>query len=211
MNTRERIIETALRLFNEAGTGTISTNHIAEGLGISPGNLYYHFRNKEEIIRAILERLIARRQEFFQLPQGRAPQVSDLQALVEQNFHLLWDYRFFYREMNGLLQRDPQLKERYLESRREGLAYFEILFERFVQAGVLQMPTASTSVIDLAKICWLISTYWLPFVELESELTLPQYMQQGSHLLLQALRPYLSAEAQARLSAETPLPTSTAE
>ncbi|MCF2152020.1 TetR/AcrR family transcriptional regulator [Desmonostoc muscorum LEGE 12446] len=58
MNTRDtksRIIETAIELFNQHGTQTISTNHIADSMGISPENLYYHFKNKQEIIRIILE------------------------------------------------------------------------------------------------------------------------------------------------------------
>jgi AcrR family transcriptional regulator len=195
MNTRERIIETALRLFNDAGTSAVSTNHIASALGISPGNLYYHFRNKEEIIRAILDRLISRHNEIFQLPEERAPEVRDLQQMVQRNFLLLWDYRFFYRELIALTQRDALLKESYLTMRRQGLAHFKILFERFVEAGVVHMPADSTSIADLARICWLISDYWLPFVELESELTMPQYMQQGVLLVLQALRPYLSEQA----------------
>ncbi len=56
MNTKDRIIDMALRLFNDMGTSAISTNHIAVALEMSPGNLYYHFHNKEEIIRAILKR-----------------------------------------------------------------------------------------------------------------------------------------------------------
>ena len=57
--TRKRILETALRLFNEFGTAAVSTNRIAAEAGISPGNLYYHYRNKEEIIRGLVEDLLA--------------------------------------------------------------------------------------------------------------------------------------------------------
>ncbi|MFN8512060.1 MAG: helix-turn-helix domain-containing protein [Chloroflexia bacterium] len=57
MSTRERILDAALGLFNERGTAVVSTNHIAAACGISPGNLYYHFRNKEEIIRALFDRM----------------------------------------------------------------------------------------------------------------------------------------------------------
>ena len=59
MSNRQRIIDAALMLFNDQGTGAVSTNHIADAAGISPGNLYYHFRNKEEIIRVLFERLFA--------------------------------------------------------------------------------------------------------------------------------------------------------
>ena len=58
MPNRERILDAALALFNDSGTARISTNHIAAAAGISPGNLYYHFQNKEEIIRALFERTV---------------------------------------------------------------------------------------------------------------------------------------------------------
>src|SRR5215210_4307966 len=54
-STKERVLGAALRLFNEKGTAAVSTNHIAEAAGISPGNLYYHYRNKEEIIAGLWE------------------------------------------------------------------------------------------------------------------------------------------------------------
>jgi len=121
MSNRERVLESALTLFNDQGTGAVSTNHIAEAAGISPGNLYYHFRNKEEIIRALFERLFAAWDETFQLPTDRAPSLADLDAMITANYQLIWEYRFAYREQAVLLRNDPELRERYLSSSPERL------------------------------------------------------------------------------------------
>src|SRR5215472_10152469 len=151
MNTKERIIEMAIRLFNEQGTGAVSTNHIAEALAMSPGNLYYHFRNKEEIIRAILERMIARWEALYAFPEERTPQMSDVRPLVTENFWLVWEYRFFYRELSTLVQRDPVLKGRYQQIRRERLAKLEALFQRFLSVPSPRSSQTPTSVTNLAR------------------------------------------------------------
>jgi AcrR family transcriptional regulator len=198
MNTRARIIETALGLFNEHGSGAVSTNHIAEALGISPGNLYYHFRNKEEIIRAIVEQKDARWEALYHLPHDRTPTLADVERLVRENFALVWDYRFFFRELSALTQRNPLLKERYRQMRQERLAAFEELFVQFVRAGVAYPPASPSLVANLAKLCWLISDYWLPFIELDGEPVLPDVIEQGVALYMQVLDPYVSDAGKAR-------------
>lgn len=192
MKTKERIIETAIDLFNEQGTGVISTNHIAEALSMSPGNLYYHFRNKEEIIRAILERMIVRWEALYTLPTERPSQLADVQQIVIKNLLFVWDYRFFYRELSRLVQRDPLLKERYQQIRRERLANLEALFQQFASSGVMYFPQIPASVTNLARLCWLISDYWLPFLEIDGEVVLPEVIEQGVALYMQVLRPYVS-------------------
>jgi AcrR family transcriptional regulator len=114
MKTRERILATALRLFNEAGTAPVSTNHIADALGISPGNLYYHFRNKEEIIRALFEQQFARWDEPNTLSDERMPTLADLQQIVRATFVTAWEYRFIYRELIALLMLRAPLFGRWL-------------------------------------------------------------------------------------------------
>jgi AcrR family transcriptional regulator len=195
MSTKERIITAAVGLFNESGTGAISTNHIAEALGISPGNLYYHFRNKEEIIRAILERMIGAWGELFTLPHDRAPTLADLQHMFKGNFTVLWDYRFFYREMIALMQRDPELKRRYQAVRQQGFANIDGMFRRFAAVGLIRVPDDPTVVPNLASICWIIGDFWLPFVEMDGELVGPERAQEGVSLMMQVLRPYLTDTA----------------
>jgi AcrR family transcriptional regulator len=203
MTTRERIIDAAVRLFNESGAGAISTNHIAAAARISPGNLYYHFHNKEEIIRAIFGRMSIAWNGANTLPADRPPTLADLDQLVRANFAVLRDYRFFYREPLALFQRDPTLREQYGTVRRRGLADTELLLQHYVAAGVLRAPDAPEVVPHLALACWLIVENWLPFAELGGESIGPAQLRGGVDLLIHILRPYLTAGALAELARET--------
>lgn len=70
-STKERILNTSLTLFNREGERNVTTNHIAEALGISPGNLYYHFRNKGTIVAALFERYSQHLLTLLEAPRGR--------------------------------------------------------------------------------------------------------------------------------------------
>jgi AcrR family transcriptional regulator len=191
MNTRERILTMALDLFNESGTAPVSTNHIADALGISPGNLYYHFRNKEQIIRALFEQLFAQWDRLYSLPGDHIPTLADLQQLVRATFSINWNYRFIYRELIALLRRDDQLQRRWVEIRARGFAGFRELFDRFVAAGTLRPPGDPAAVTRLAELCWLISEFWLASIEVRGETVDAGQMEHGVALILQVLDPFI--------------------
>src|SRR4051812_23137603 len=120
MNTHDRILDTALRLFNQSGTAAISTNHIADALSISPGNLYYHFRNKEAIIRALFEQQYAHWDAIYTLPSARMPTLDDMWQMENDTFPVSGDYRFISRELIPLPRRDAELNRRWVEVRARG-------------------------------------------------------------------------------------------
>jgi AcrR family transcriptional regulator len=186
-------------LFNERGTAAVSTNHIAEAMGISVGNLYYHYRNKEDVIRAIFDRMMASWEEMSVLPHDRAPTLTDLQRILEKTFSVLWEYRFFYREFVALMRRDPELGRRYRDVRERGLANTEVLLKNFVESGVLRKPEDPTALLKLARTFWLIAEFWLPFVEMGEERVGPERLQEGVDLMMQILKPYMTEEALAEL------------
>ena len=190
MKTPERILVTALELFNEQGTSAVSTNHIADALGISPGNLYYHFRNKEAIIRALFEQQFARADRLYALPDDRLPTLDDLQRLVRATFAMSWDFRFIYRELITILRRDPELQARWVAVRARGFAGFHELVAQFVAAGVLRDPADPAVVTRLAELCWLVSEFWLASVEVSGQTVGAAQLDHGVALMLQVLTPF---------------------
>lgn len=77
LKTKDRILQISLQLFNERGERSVTTNHIAAELGISPGNLYYHFRNKHEIIKELMHQYQVETLEMLSLPEDRPLTTND--------------------------------------------------------------------------------------------------------------------------------------
>ncbi|MBD2463059.1 TetR/AcrR family transcriptional regulator [Oscillatoria sp. FACHB-1407] len=196
--TKSRIIETAIELFNQHGTQAVSTNHIAEAMKISPGNLYYHFKNKQEIIRLILEQMISLFDGGW--TSHPKPSLANLQDMLSRSFFLLWEYRFFHRELIALLNADPELKKRYRTIRRQRLIEIESFCRGLIESGVLRSPNDPKTLTSITKIIWLISDYWLAFLDLEDEVISPETVEEAINLIIQVMLPYLSDAALHELS-----------
>lgn len=191
MSTREKILNTALTLFNDKGTAEVSTNHIAETAGISPGNLYYHFRNKEEIIRNLFERWFQANDAAFALPADQTPTLADLQKMVRTNYKILWHFRFAHRELAALLRADAELRARFLVVRKRGFDGFHQLFNAFVVAGIFRSSVTEETITNLAEVIWMITEFWLGSLEISGKPVNESQMERGVQLMMQVLQPYL--------------------
>lgn len=157
-DTSERILDAALASFNADGAHAVSTRHIAARLGISPGNLYYHFANKEEIVLRLYGR-IEQALDAILAPERGTPQSFDqVLGYVDQIFQHLWDYRFFYRELNSLLRDVPGLKERYRALAERVHANSRGIFAAMVDAG--WMDAGDDELDLLATNAWIVLTQW---------------------------------------------------
>lgn len=199
MKTRDKIINTAIQLFNEQGTKAVSTNHIAIAIGISPGNLYYHFRNKEDIIRAIFEQMDAYGLEQY---QGilNTYQPGSIEAM-EQTFIMIqefnWRYRFFKRELTALIMTDPELKERFHATNRQMLGMIRYTIDSGIATGSIKaMEDAEKE--SFADAIWLVALFWLNYLEVGGEEVNESTLRRGSDVLRTVLQPYLTGEIPAK-------------
>lgn len=158
--TAERIIEASLELFNKEGERFISTNHIATYLNMSPGNLYYHFRNKYEIITRLFRRY---RKELLDLIEGTNTPKSgeDLYKLITKIFDVMWKYRFFF-DVSGLLQKNQTLLQEHNEFVNSHVSqHITSFLKRMSQEGLLEIDPDDVEAMALNM--WLIIKYWFVF------------------------------------------------
>lgn len=133
MKTKEKIILASVELFNKSGVVAVTTNHIAKELDISPGNLYFHFRNKEEIIRHIFKLMCQETYQIWHTKKGE--KLSHPLLLIEKNFELFWKYRFFHREMYYLRRKDSQLGKLWKVHIAKVLKLMTLMYRRWIKAG----------------------------------------------------------------------------
>jgi AcrR family transcriptional regulator len=159
--TPQRILETGLALFNRFGEPNITTADIADEMNISPGNLYYHFRNKDDIIGALYEALESGITPLLALPDGRAAGVEDLWLLLHLLFERMREYRFFYRDLDEITSRNRKIAMRFASLTRRGENTVIELCRGLVTAG--EMRATEREIAALSSNVTLVATYWMSY------------------------------------------------
>ncbi len=163
-NTKELILTTSLELFNQFGEPHVTTNHIADEADISPGNLYYHFRSKDDIVIELFKRFLTRFQPLVEISDQMLLQAEDLWFQLHLSFELKGEFRFLYRNLSDLTARIPDLDRamRGLLKRERQSAWNSL--SGLEKAGVINIDSRQKEM--LADSILLALTYWIPFSEL---------------------------------------------
>ena len=161
MKTRDRILETSLAIFNAEGEAHTTTIDIANELDISPGNLYYHFKGKEELVRELFERFHEQFNVILRAPVQNSLRMEDNWFYLVVVFEHMLGYRFLYRSISLILQRYEQIQRpfRRLIHMKQDAARAICLQLR--KAGVTQIDDAGIDM--LARSIALTITYWFNF------------------------------------------------
>ncbi len=161
MKTRDKIVHAALELFNQHGERNITTNHIADHIEISPGNLYYHFRNKQEIVREIFALYSAELLERFTPLKGSKESLTMLKSYLDSIFSLMWKYRFFYANLPEILSRDELLHEQYTNAQDILQGNLIMIMQEFVALKLLVLDQQQLK--SLVCTLHLIACSWLSY------------------------------------------------
>ena len=194
--TAERILEVTLELFNRFGEPNVSTTLISAELSISPGNLYYHYPAKDELINSLFDKYERSLSELLNASDG-VRDVEDAWFFMHSLFELIWQYRFLYRDLNDLLSKNRRLETHFQWVLKNKTRSVRALLDAMSRSGAIAIDTREVEATATSMV--VVLTYWLSFEyvrdprnALEPESAGAALMRGAQHVL-NLLVPYLEA------------------
>ena len=200
--TAERILEVTLELFNRFGEPNVSTTLISAELNISPGNLYYHYPAKDELINSLFDRYERSLNELLQAADG-VRNVEDAWLFFHMLFELIWQYRFLYRDLNDLLSKNRRLETHFQFVLQHKSRAVQAVLAGMSRSGAMAIATRDMEPVATAMV--VVLTYWLSYEYVRDPRNALEPASAGAALLrgafhvLSLLIPYLEAEQRAHL------------
>ncbi len=187
--TKQRILDASLALFNAQGEPNVTTNHIADDLEISPGNLYYHFRNKDDIIEQIFVRFEERMDTALAAPGDRLPELEDIWLQLHMVFECISEYRFLYRDIVDILSRNRMLRLRFARILKRASGNAAQVMRGLVRNDAMRASAAEIEAT--ATNILVVATFWMNYSSVRGDRDENTAIQQGIVQVMMLIAPFL--------------------
>lgn len=197
MKTKDKILSKALELFNDKGYNNITTRHIAAELNISAGNLHYHFRHSEDLIKILFSELTLKMDELLkQMKKTEDKTLDDLYQFTYSICRIFYSYRFIFINFIDILNQNPDIKASY-----EGINFsrkeeFQQIFSDLQKSNIFQKDVPHFIIDGLVEQIFIIADNWLTHNRLILKLGQKEAIHHYTLLQMNLFYPILNKEQQ---------------
>ncbi|PQJ71909.1 TetR/AcrR family transcriptional regulator [Polaribacter butkevichii] len=192
-NTKSKILETSLVLFNKNGLSNISLRSIADEMQISVGNLQYHFKKREEIINALYFLLVENIDNAILInetkPYGLLKQFFNISENISKVF---FKYRFFFLDFNMIIREHSIIKKHYRELTSSREKQFFDFIKMLNNSNLIREEVLPNEYQNLFLRFQITSDFWISSANISSKKISKNIIPRYSDVLNQMLFPYLT-------------------
>lgn len=192
---REDILETSIELFSAKGYLNTSTRHIAEALGISVGNLYYYFSNKEDILIEIFQRYVDDSLKEIRTFNYEDDEKFLLKEFLTGHIKLSAKHQFLHLEFNAIMKNSPRFKTIMRHHVKQEIERFKTMIRHQIRYGYI-VALEEAEINHLASNIWILGIHGINFWHLISGVPV-ENAKRGSLDIFFLLKPYLTQKSRA--------------
>ncbi|MEM8525453.1 MAG: TetR/AcrR family transcriptional regulator [Bacteroidota bacterium] len=161
MNTKQKILNASIRLFNENGMANVRLQQIAKDIGISVGNLAYHYENKKAIVKAINEDLHGEISEILSTYRI-FPNLMDLDVQLTKYFNFAQKYPFYFLDLLEIERQYSDIHAKRQQYISKMVSQIRKRFDFNEQRGIIQKEERRGVYDSVANSIWVLITFWMP-------------------------------------------------
>jgi len=192
--TKRLILDKALVLFNDQGLSQVSLRSISETLNISPGNLTYHFKKREEIIEALYY-------EFVEEVDVRFGQVNASEVKLELVIDLIsiltetrLKYRFLMSDFISLVAENPGIKKHYATVIKKRKLQSLDFFNKLIEQNILRAEELENEYGYLYERIQILGNFWITSAIMQGDKLNKTIIARNFEMMVQILYPYLTTK-----------------
>lgn len=192
-NTKELILKSALKLFNENGFSNVTIRMIAKEVGISSGNLNYHFKTKHQILETLYFAMIDVFDARLEVAKSKDYDLYVLITGMRESMTIMYQYRFIWSDLYYLYNQNETIQKHHKNSIMKKLSSWKMILEKLMDAGYLKEETLIypnnlivNRIVDFAN-SWIFATSLYKNYENEIEL-----VEDQAKYLFTILYPYFT-------------------
>ena len=201
LKTRDKILEEALRQLNEEGLDKVSIRSIAQALGISPGNLTYHFRNVDTIIQELYLELVRELDAGLQRMENATTVLTTLLEVSEDNFFVFWKYRFILLDFIAITRRITEVRDHFRRLIAQRHFQFKFSIEHMIAEGLLKPEEVDGQYDKLILQSIILGNAWIPDAHIHFDDRSDAVVRFYADLFLGMIVPYLTEKGLAEYRA----------
>lgn len=203
--TKNRILDTALRLFNEKGLSQVTLRTIASEMGISQGNLNYHYKKREDIIVALYFQLIEKIDARMEQSKSEKVDLSVLLDTSELIMTSLFEYRFILLDFVQVMRENEVIKKHFLELSNRRKDEFLFLFNALEKDGVMRKEQYKNEFLFLYQRIKIMGDFWISSAEVTYDRLTIDVLKEYAEVISLEMYPYLTEKGQKQLKDLLPL------
>ncbi len=189
MKTKEKIVFSAIELFNKKGASNTSVKKIAAEMKISSGNLHYHYKTKEVLIMAIWDKMSGELNELWSEPEIHTSEKA-IAYLFYKLSVIFYEYRFFYLELPILLDNDPLLREIYGSRAKKILSTLKVFTDSWINAKFMKKFESEKDREFLIRNMWMVNQLWMHYWHTIYSKVTVDHLKDGMLQILSIYKPY---------------------
>jgi AcrR family transcriptional regulator len=202
--TKQRILDVSRELFNDSGYSHITIRMIALELGMSSGNLNYHFKKREEILEALYFEMV----EVFDKRIENLPNTDFSFTQIRDDIKISMDrmvvYKFIWTDLFNILRANAKIAIHFNEAYKRRIGGSLFLFRKLVEKGLMFPPSFSNEYEMLAERMVNFGDTWIYSSEVYLKKKNKKYLENQSLGMLQLIYPYLTKKGQEEFKDEFP-------